>query len=291
MEFRHVIYQPGKVARIVFNRPNCLNAQDYRLLEEVDRAFDSALVDKACGAIVLSGSGRAFSAGHDLGTEAHVRYCEEHGLAKPNDPHLQKKVADMYEFFVKKTLAWRNCPKPTIAMVHGYCIYAGWMLASAMDVVFAAEDALFLPGMVEYFSAPWDLGPRKAKEILLEHRFMTAAEALACGFVNRTFPADRLEAETLAYADRVADNHLAAPAWTATIKTGINHMQDAMGFTSEIEAAYASFCLMYGLEAHSKAPPKQGGFARTDVARRNFERSKAWLARQGLCGPDPFEGT
>jgi enoyl-CoA hydratase len=286
MEFRHILFQSGKVARIVFNRPECLNAQDYRLLEEVDQAFDSALSDRDCGAIVLSGAGRAFSAGHDLGTEEHLRYCEAHGMAKPNDSDLERKVADMFAFYVKKTLAWRNCPKPTVAMVHGYCIYAGWMLASAMDVVFAAEDALFLPGMVEYFSAPWDLGPRKAKEILLEHRFMTAAEALACGFVNRTFPPERLETETLAYADRVAENHLSAPAWTSTIKAAINHMQDAMGFTSEIEAAYTGFCLMYGLGAHSKAAPGQGGFARTDVARRNFEKSKVWLTKRGLCDPD-----
>ncbi len=286
MEFRHIMYQPGKVARIIFNRPGNLNAQGYLLLEEVDQAFKLALSDEACGAIVLSGAGRAFCAGHDLGTEEQIQYCEEHGMARPHDPDLRQKVADMYEFYVKKTLAWRNCPKPTVAMVHGYCIYAGWMLAAAMDVVFAAEDALFLPGMVEYFSAPWDLGPRKAKEILLEHRFITAAEALACGFANRTFPADQLEAETLAYATRVADNCLASPAWTGTIKAVINHMEDTMGFSSEIEAAYTSFCLMYGLGAHSAAGPDKGGFARTDVARRNFELSKPWLVKRGLCEPD-----
>lgn len=286
MEFEQITYQPGKVARIIFNRPKVLNAQGYQLLEEVDQAFGLAVSDGVCGAIVLSGAGRAFCAGHDLGTEEHLRYCETHGFAKPNDADLRRNVADMYDFYVKKTIAWRNCPKPTVAMVHGYCIYAGWMLAAAMDVVFAAEDALFLPGMVEYFSAPWDLGPRKAKEILLEHRFITAPEALACGFVNRTFPADRLELETLAYAERVAENTLAAPAWTGTIKAAINHMEDAMGFTSEIEAAYTSFCLMYGLGAHSSAGPEGGGFARTDVARRNFAQSRPWLVKQGLCEPE-----
>ena len=284
MEFQHIIYQPGKVARIIFNRPQNLNAQGYLLLEEVDQAFDMAGGDDGCGAVVLSGAGRAFCAGHDLGTEEQMRYCEEHGLARPQEPDMRRKVSDMYEFYVKKTLTWRNFFKPTVAMVHGYCIYAGWMLAAAMDVVFAAEDALFLPGMVEYFSAPWDLGPRKAKEILLEHRFVTAAEALACGFVNRIFPPDRLEQETLAYASRVADNYRAAPAWTGTIKAAINHMEDAMGFTSEIEAAYNSFCLMYSLGAHSAAAPDKGGFARTDVARRNFELSKPWLINRGLCG-------
>ncbi|MDA8139509.1 MAG: enoyl-CoA hydratase-related protein [Desulfobacteraceae bacterium] len=289
MEFGHILYQPGKVARIIFNRPNQLNAQGYQLLDEVDRAFQAAAADNACGAIVLSGSGRAFSAGHDLGTPEDVEYCHQHGLAEPTTMDFRKKVADMYEYYVQKTLAWRNCPKPTIAMVHGYCIYGGWMLAAAMDVLFAAEDALFLPGMVEYFSAPWDLGPKKAKEILLEHRFVPAAEALACGFVNRLFPADQLEAETLAYAERVADNYLTAPAWTGTIKSTLNHMQDAMGFTNEIQAAYNSFCLMLALGGYTGATPEQGGFARTKIARQNLDRSRPWLARQGFCQDGGFD--
>ncbi len=282
MEYQQVQYKPGKVTQIIFNRPEYLNAQSYQMLAEVDWAFTAAASDKNCGAIVLSGAGRAFSAGHDLGTEEEVKYCREHGLTVPNDTDLPKKVTDMHEWFVKKTLDWRNCAKPTVAMVHGYCIYAGWMLAAAMDVIFAAEDTLFLPGMVEYFSIPWDMGPRKAKEILLEHRFITAAEALAYGFVNRIYSADQLEKETLAYAERVADNYLMAPAWTGTIKASINHMQDTMGFSTEIETAYANFCLMLGLGAYSAAKPDEGGFARTSIARRNFELAKPWLSRRGL---------
>jgi enoyl-CoA hydratase len=282
MDFEQIIYEPGKVARIIFNRPKYLNAQSYQMLAEFDRALAAAVEDPQCGAIVLSGAGRAFCAGHDLGTEEEIRYCSEHKLTVPHDGNLPKKVADMHVWFVRKTLEWRNCPKPTVALVHGYCIYAGWMLAAAMDVVFAAEDALFLPGLVEYFSVPWDLSPRKAKEILMEHRFITAAEALSYGFVNRTYPADQLEAETLAYAGRVADNYLTAPAWTGTIKASINHMEDTMGFSAEIESAYTGFCLMYGLGAHTAARPEDGGFARTKIARRNFELAKNWLRKRNL---------
>lgn len=282
MEFERITYQAGKVAQIVFNRPQYLNAQDYGLLDEVDQAFQLAVADKDCGAIVLSGAGRAFSVGHDLGTPEHEAYCEAHGLAGSKSLDLAQKVKDMQEFYVQKTLAWRNCQKPTIAMVHGYCIYGGWMLAAAMDLIFSDEDTLFLPGMVEYFSAPWDLGPRKAKEILFEHRFMTAAEAMKFGFVNRIYTADQLETETLVYADRVADNYLSAPAWTGNIKSAINHMQDVQGFTPEIEAAYNTFCLMYGLGAHSGAGPDQGGFARTNIAKQNFENAKPWLESLGL---------
>jgi enoyl-CoA hydratase len=282
MEYEQILYQPGKVTQIIFNRPQYLNAQSYQMLAEVDRAFAAAASDRDCGAIVLRGAGRAFSAGHDLGTKEEIQYCREHGLTEPYDGNLPKKVADMHEWFVKKTLDWRNLPKPTVALVQGYCIYGGWMLAAAMDVIFAAEDTQFLPGMVEYFSIPWDMGPRKAKEILLEHRFITASEALSYGFVNRIYPADQLEKETLAYAGRVAENYLMAPAWMKTIKASINHMQDTMGFSAEIEAAYTSFCLMYGLGAHTAAKPGEGGFARTDIARKNLELAKPWLSRRGL---------
>jgi enoyl-CoA hydratase len=282
MDFKHITYQPGKVSRIIFNRPQYLNAQSYLLLEETDRAFKLAEADKGCGAIVLSGAGKAFSAGHDIGTDEDLAYREEHGFTHSLSPDRYKKFEDMRYFFVEKTLAWRNSPKPTVALVHGYCIFGGWMLAAAMDVIFAAEDCLFLPGMVEYFSVPWDITPRKAKEILLEHRFITAAEAHAYGFVNRIFPVKNLEGETLAYADRVADNYLSYPFWSRSIKMSINHMEDAMGFSSEMEAAYNNFCLMVGLSAEDIPSPDQGGFARTNIAKKNLSLSSDWLKKAGL---------
>ena len=123
-------------------------------------------------------------------------------------------------------------------MVQGYCIFGGWMIASAMDVIFASEDALFLPSHTQYFSAPWDVGPRKAKEILFENRFITAAEAKAQDFINRIYPRDTLEQETLAYAERVAEND---PFVVRASKFSINHMMDTMGFTAELEAAFQTY--------------------------------------------------
>ena len=146
MEYKQVQYKPGKVTQIIFNRPEYLNAQSYQMLAEADQAFTAAASDQNCGAIVLSGAGRAFSAGHDLGTEEEIQYCREHGLTVPTDGDLPKKVADMHEWFVKKTLDWRNCPKPTVAMVHGYCIYAGWMLAAIGAAVIVS--ALVAGGML-----------------------------------------------------------------------------------------------------------------------------------------------
>lgn len=282
MDYQTILVQPGKVARIIFNRPRYLNAQSYLMLEELQEAFTQASTDPQCGAIILSGAGRAFSVGHDIGTEEDAIYREQQGYAVHTSSDLSQRFQDMRKFYVDVTLALRNLSKPTIAMVHGYCIFGGWMLAAAMDVVFAAEDAQFLPGFVEYFSTPWDLTPRRAKEILFEHRFITSREAYQYGFVNRVFPAERLEEETLAYADRVAENYLDDPVRIRHCKLSINHMEEAMGFSSEIEAAFSHFFLMYGMRSLPTAKPGEGGFAKTDVAKKNFELSRAWLKKAGL---------
>jgi enoyl-CoA hydratase len=274
MDYRHIGYEPGKVARVIINRPRYLNAQSYLLREEMDDAFSRAVNDEQVGVIVLSGSGDHFSAGHDLGTEEDSQYRSDQGHTHSD---RFQEFMDMRAICLENTLRWRNLPKPTIAMVKGYCIFAGCMFASAMDVIFAAEDAKFLPGQVQYLHAPWDLGPRKAKEIMFEHRFMTAWEACRHGFVNRVYPQDRLEEETLAYARRVADNYLQDPFWIRMLKFSINHMQDTMGFTQEMESGYNNYCLMLGLTNPDYAPPNQGGFARTQVAKKNFEASRQWI--------------
>jgi enoyl-CoA hydratase len=274
MEYKHIIYQSGKVAQVILNRPGKLNAQSYLMREEMDDAFDRAANDDRVGAIILTGAGQHFCAGHDIGTDEDIQYRMDHG-------HIHEDrygdFMDMRAICLDNTLRWRNLPKPTIAMVRGYCIFAGCMFASAMDIIFAAENAQFLPGQVQYLHTPWDLGPRKAKEILFEHRFMTAREACRHGLVNRVYPQNRLEAETMAYAARVADNFLENPFWVRMLKHSINHMQDAMGFTNEMESGYNNYCLMLGLTNPDIPPPDQGGFARTHIAKKNFEASKPWI--------------
>jgi enoyl-CoA hydratase len=284
MEYRHIIYRPGKVARVIFNRPQYLNAQSYLMLEELDSAFSAAAKDPQCGCVVLSGAGRAFSVGHDIGTGEDEDYKKQQGYSARADLNLPRWFEDMRKLYVDLTLAWRNLEKPTIAMVHGYCIFGGWMLASAMDVIFAADDAQFLPGFVEYFSTPWDIGPRRAKEIIFEHRFVTAQEARNYGFVNRVFPMDTLEQETLSYAERVAENYLNNTSWVRFCKFSINHVEETMGLNAEIEASFNNFCLMSMTFAGALSAPEEGGFARTKVAKGNFEATLPWLKRAGLSG-------
>jgi enoyl-CoA hydratase/carnithine racemase len=108
---------------------------------------------------------------------------------------------------------------------------------------------------------------------------MTAWEACKYGFVNRVFPAEDLEKETLAYAGRVADNYLNKPLWVRLTKSSINHMEDASGFTAEMEAHFNAYMLMLGLQPSDSKKETKGGFARTDVAMENLELTKPWLER------------
>jgi enoyl-CoA hydratase len=273
MEYKQIIYQPGPVARIILNRPKYLNAQSLIMREEMDDAFARATADDEVGAIILSGAGTSFSAGHDIGTPEDLADRKARGLRKDRLGRYRAMRASCLE----NTMRWRNVPKPTIAMVHGYCIFGGWMFAAAMDLIFAAEDALFLPSHTQYFSPPWDIGPKKAKEILFEHRFITAWEAYEYGFVNRVFPKNKLEKETLAYANRVADNYLRESFRVRTAKFSINHMLDTMGFTAALEAAYQSYCVMMGLEERKAPSVAEGGVSRTPLAQKNLELTKPWL--------------
>jgi enoyl-CoA hydratase len=115
------------------------------------------------------------------------------------------------------------------------------MIASAMDLVFADRKAMFLAGLVEYYSIPWDVGIRKAKELLFESRFIDAEEAHALGFVNRVYDEADLERETMAYCQRVAEN---TPLALRMAKIATNRTQDIQGYTSAVDAAFADYLVM-----------------------------------------------
>ncbi len=240
-----VLYEVSdQVARIKVNRPRYRNAQSRRLLEALDDAFADAGRDRDVHVIALFGAGEHFSGGHDLGTPEEA--------ADREDRPLQEGVRGLFdhsrEQFVEKSMRWRNVPKPTIAGVQGYCIFGGWIVASAMDIVYAAESAMFLASNFQFFTVPWDVHPRKAKEFLFESRFIDAEEARRLGLVNRVVPADRLEAEVLEYAERVARND---PFQLRMIKLAVNQMQDGQGFHAHITSAHA----MHMLSAQGERDP------------------------------------
>jgi enoyl-CoA hydratase len=164
------------------------------------------------------------------------------------------RSAAINEIYIDSHLRWRNIPKPTIAMVHGYCVYGGWMIASARDFIFASSDALLIPVYGDYFTAPWDVGARKAKEILYENSFLTAAEALQWGFVNRVYAPAELEAKTMTYATRVANND---PFQLRTIKNTINQTADLMGFSNSVQLLRPSFLTRTAPARRSRDEPSE----------------------------------
>jgi enoyl-CoA hydratase len=269
MDYKQIRYQPGKVARVILNRPRYRNAQSKVLLEEMDDAFNRAIIDNDVRVIVLSGEGEHFSAGHDLGTPEEIADQKKRGYPK-NGKDIYKYLREIY---MENTLRWRNLSKPTIAMVQGYCIFGGWMIASSMDIIFASEDALFLPAHFQYFCTPWDVGPRKAKELIFENRYLTAQEARELQFVSRVYPREKLQEETLAFAGRVAENDEFA---IQSAKFSINHMMDTLGFTAEIEAAYQTYFInrYFNWSTYQKPEYKERKLANTDNALENVKLSK-----------------
>ena len=258
----------GAVLKITTNRPEVLNAQSRILLEELDDAFSAAVDDSEVKVIILAGAGKHFSAGHDLGSPQEM----EDQKKTPLEPGFKGEYRRLWERFFENTMRWRDLPKPTIAQVQGYCIMGGMMIASACDIIVASEDAQFADravgwggGHVQYFSMPWELGPRKAKEYLFTGEFFGAAEAEKLGLVNRVVPREKLEAETMALAQKIATRDSFALKFA---KASVNETQNAQGWREAMEGAFKNYMLTiphrmemgtYGAAAREKHPKDRFG--------------------------------
>ena len=233
MDYQTVLYEKhDRIAKVTLNRPRYKNAQSRLLLEEMDRAFIDANADDDVRVIILAGAGENFCSGHDLGTSED----KEDNKRRPFPKGVRGEYARSRQLFLDNTLRWRDLDKPTIAQVQGWCIFGGWMFAAAMDLVVASDDAKFLPSLLQYFSIPWDIPPRKAKEILFQSRFVDAAEAARLGFVNIVVPRDQLENETMALANRIAESDRFT---LRMLKWAINSAQDEMGYSNAIRNAHS----------------------------------------------------
>ena len=241
-------------------RPSVRNAQSRILIEELDDAFGNA--------------------GADLGSPVE-RAARR---ARPAEEGLRGRYTRSWDLNIAPTLRWRNVPKPTIAAVQGYCIFAGWMIASACDVIVAADDALFLPTNFQYFSVPWDLHPRKAKAILFESRLIDAREAEALDFVSWVVPRERLDAEVMEYAARVAEND---PFQLRMIKLAINQAQEAQGFTGHVYGAHALHMLSSTGESDPGYVLQKPGGRRRPMVQRAFENYERRLAKRDGAQADP----
>lgn len=239
------------VATIWLNRPESRNAQNTELLYALNDAFDKAALDDDIKVIILAAKGPHFSAGHDLREAPSVDQLFQSmrnydtvgtwgGFENPGAEALMAREKEIYTGFSER---WRNIPKPTIAAVQGKCIAGGLMLAWPCDIIIASEDAEFQDntvllgvGGVEYFAHPWELGTRKAKELLFTAEGLSAQEAKALGMVNHVVPSDELTDRCMSLARSIAEKPLFA---LKLAKEAVNNAEDAQGRATSMQTAFA----------------------------------------------------
>ena len=246
--------QLGAVRRITLNRPEMRNAQSQQMLDELDAAFDSARHDSATRVVVLAAAGPHFSAGHDL----------KQAQAERAEFSVEERWAYEEQRYFNYCLRIWDFPKPTIAQVQGGCIAAGLMVANMCDLIVASEDAFFSDPVTHTMGAaslevlihPWVLGLRQAKEMLFTGERITAQQAREFGMVNRVVPRERLAADTLALAERIAK---APPFAMQLLKKSLNRSMDVQGMRQALSAPFDVHQLSHVTEEYRRT--KEAGLA------------------------------
>jgi len=221
------------VLTLTLNRPDALNSFNVEMKEALLAAFKDAARDKAVRIVVMTGAGRAFSAGQDL---------KERQQADATD--LGTELRLRYNPIV---LAMRRLEKPVIGAINGVAAGAGISVALACDIRIASEQASFIEvfgrvGLVPDTGSSWFLprlvGYARAAEMSFTTDPVDAATAERIGLVNRVVPADQLLAETGALAARLAQS---APIAMALAKRALNrsletNLEQALEFEAELQA-------------------------------------------------------
>ncbi len=191
------------VRTVTLNRPDVYNALDDRLTFELQDALRQAERDEEVRVLVLTGAGKAFCSGQDLG-DLKKKYVPGHV------PHLGDDLRKRYNPIVRRI---REMEKPVVAAVNGVAAGAGMSFALACDMRIAAAEASFIevfinvgliPDSGSTYTLPRLVGPGKAFELCCTAEKVSAEEALRLGLVNRVVPAAELMAETMKVARRLA---------------------------------------------------------------------------------------
>jgi enoyl-CoA hydratase len=243
-------FDDGTIVRINMARERMRNAQNRGLLVELGDAMLAAEADDKVRVVIFGGLGPIFSAGHDLGSADAVREREPGPEQHPTyrayggtRAGAEQRMLQEWHFYYDNTRRWRNLRKITIAEVQGAVYAAGLMLMWACDLIVAADDTIFADvvgtrlGMcgIEYFAHPWELGPRKTKELMLTGDSIDAEEAYRLGMVSKIFPADELGGRTVEFARRIAQ----VPTMAALlIKESVNQTVENMGFYNGLQACF-----------------------------------------------------
>jgi enoyl-CoA hydratase len=212
MAFETVLFENrGKVGLITLNRPQALNALNAQLISELNQVLDSCEADAEIGAMVLTGSEKAFAAGADIKEMKDKSF----GDVIMND-------------FIAPWERLSRCRKPTIAAVSGYALGGGCEIAMMCDFIIASETARFgqpeimlgvIPGSGGTQRLAHFVGKSKAMDLCLTGRNMDAAEAERCGLVSRVVPVADLLNEAMKAAEKIASYSLPA---VMTAKEAVN---------------------------------------------------------------------
>ncbi|MBK0328619.1 enoyl-CoA hydratase [Rhodobacteraceae bacterium F11138] len=193
----------GAVAHLRLNAPERLNALSDEMLTALQDQLNRLKDEPHIRAVVLSGAGKAFCAGHDLKQMTAGRQSEDGGKAY---------FADLFNRCAAMMLSIRSLPQPVIARVHGIATAAGCQLVASCDMAIAAQDTRFGVNGVNiglFCSTPMvalsrNIPRKKAFEMLSTGTFIDAATAENLGLINRSVPAAELDAATTGLAETVA---------------------------------------------------------------------------------------
>jgi len=237
MAYDNITYEArGPVGLITLNRPKALNALNSALVGEMGDALNNAQADDAIGAVVITGSEKAFAAGAD------IKEMQEKSF---QDVYLEDFITNGWE--VVTTIR-----KPVIAAVAGYALGGGCEMAMMCDFILAAENARFgqpeislgiIPGAGGTQRLTRFVGKSKAMEMCLTGRMMDAEEAERAGLVSRIVPADDLVDEALKTAETIAK--LSRPA-VYMAKESVNRAYETMlreGVLFERRTFHSAFAL------------------------------------------------
>ncbi len=220
----------GAVASIRLNRPDKLNAVNSEMLTIMAAALDDAAKDGDIRCLILSGEGRAFSAGFDL----------DMGRPRDGESRLDFLSSELRHNFDSIMCFW-DFPKPVIAAVHGFCLGSAMEVSAVCDITIAAEGCRFGAPEVRFGSGivcmilPWIIGQKNAREMLLVGSDRIDAErALSMGLVNKVVPECELLNEAQAVANEIALNDPFAVRMT---KQAIRRNAEAGGMRQALEEA------------------------------------------------------
>ena len=220
MSFEEILVSTnGGITKITLNRPDKLNAWTTVMGNEVKRAIEIAGQDKECRCVVVTGAGRGFCAGADMGNLKDIsdgdneKEMEVDMAIKPyrTDKNLGPEILENFE---GRFAYMYNCPKPIIAMINGACAGIGLIFSLYADLRFTSNEAKFTTafasrGLIAEHGIAWLLprlvGEAKALDLLLSARIFKGVEAESLGLVNKSISAAELENFVNNYAKHMAE--------------------------------------------------------------------------------------